>query len=124
MNRAIFFLMRKRKHILFFASIVLGFLSLLNSSVAWETVAPGVEYQQWTLSGPVNVFVAKAARSNPNLVIDSMISQGKIRTGLETVRNMANRYEDCVDYYREKYDVVAAVNGDYFSYSTNYPVQG
>ena len=109
---------------IFFVIFFLGFTSLFNFSFAWETVAPGVEYQQWTLSGPVNVFVTRASRSNPNLVIDSMISQGKIRTGLETVRNMANRYDDVVNYSKEKYDVVAAVNGDYFSYSTNYPTQG
>ena len=114
----------KKNNSIFFVIIFLGFFSLFNFSFAWDTVAPGMEYQQFTLSGPVNVFVVRASRANPNLVIDSMISQGKIRTGLETVRNMANRYEGYVNYSKEQYDVIAAINGDYFSYSTNYPSQG
>ena len=114
---------RKNK-LIFLMVIFLILFFILNSGFSWETVATGIEYQKFTLPDPNNVFVVRASRAQLNLLIDSMISQGKIRTGLETVRGMANRYENTVNYSGELYDVVAAINGDFFSYSTNYPVQG
>jgi len=116
----------EQKQVTFFVILSVFILSFFISNIAfpWETVATGIEYQKFTLPDPNNVFVVRASRTQSNLLIDSMISMGKIRTGLETVKNMANRYENTVNYSGELYDVVAGINGDFFSYSTNYPVQG
>jgi hypothetical protein len=58
-------------------------------------------------------------RSNTDCIIDSCIAQGKLISGREPVSGMANRYEDIIGYWGNtwgnKYDVVAAINGDGFT---------
>jgi hypothetical protein len=92
----------------------------------WESVAPGIDYQEFTVSGPNNVFVARMQRDNPDCTIDSCIAQGKLVGGTETVSSMATRHEDAFGYWGQtwgqRYDVVVAVNGDF--YSAGVPVSG
>ena len=84
----------------------------------WGPVAPGIEYREFTLDGPIRAFVARAERSKDNWTIDTMIGQGMLRTGLETVSGMAERYDDAINFQGQCYDVKVAVNGDYFSFKT------
>lgn len=100
--------------------IVLGILSLSLCALGqWQSVAPGIDYQKFSASGPNNVFVTRMDRDDPDCTIDSCIAQGKLVSGLETVSGMASRYEDTIGYWGQtwgvRYDVVAAINGDGFS---------
>jgi len=109
--------------------IVLGSLSLSLCALAqWQSVAPGIDYQEFSASGPNNVFVTRMDRDAPDCTIDSCIAQGKLVSGREPVSAMANRYEDVIGYWGQtwgtRYDVVAAINGDGFSYETDLPTGG
>ncbi|UCD29998.1 MAG: phosphodiester glycosidase family protein [Planctomycetota bacterium] len=90
----------------------------------WKSVVPGIEYQKFRLDGPINVDVARADRQKKNWIIDTCIGQGTLRSGCETVSQMAERYDDSVNLYGELYDVKVAVNGDYFSFETCRPPGG
>ena len=85
----------------------------------WTTITEGIDYQEFTLSDPNNVFVTRMDRSNTDCIIDSCIAQGKLISGREVVSGMANRYEDIIGYWGNtwgnQYDVVSAINGDGFS---------
>lgn len=98
--------------------IISGFLGA-PASAQWQPVAPGIDYQAFTISGPNNLFVTRMDRSDPNVIIDSTIGQAKLESGLEVVSSMATRHEDTIgywgQYWGQRYDVVAAINGDFFS---------
>ena len=53
--------------------IISALLLLSSTAFAWETIGDGIEYQQWSISGPNNVYVARMIRSNPGAGI-AMIS--------------------------------------------------
>ena len=90
-----------------------------STVLAWETVGNGIEYQQFTASGPNKVYVARMSRSNTDATIETCLGQGKINGGLETVSGQASRYDDEINYWGQiwgqRNDVVAAVNGDYWN---------
>ena len=92
----------------------------------WQSIVPGIDYQEFTVSGPNNLFVARMDRANLDCTIDTMIGQGKLVGGTERVSSMAARREGSIGYWGEvwgqSYDVVAAVNGDF--YSSGVPVSG
>jgi len=90
----------------------------------WETVATGIEYQQFHLDGPVNVFAVRADREKKNWTIDTCIGQGQLRSGRETVTELAQRYDESVNLRGELYDVKVAINGDYFSFETDHSSSG
>lgn len=96
--------------------------------LAWTLVGPGIEYQEFHLADPNNVFVTRMDRSNPVCMIDSSLGQGRISGGRETVRNQAARYDDTIGYWHQdwgrRYDVVVAVNGDFFNLTTGVPHGG
>lgn len=104
-------------------------LALLGVPVAladWQSIAPGFEYQQFAAPGPNNVFVVRMDRSNTDATIDSMLGQERLTGGTETVPSMAARHEDAIGYWGQtwgqRYDVVAAINGDF--YSAGIPTSG
>ncbi len=118
--------MRKRN------TLVLTLLALALLAVAtpaqWSTIAPGFDYREYALSGPVEVFVMRMTRSDPaSRAIDSCIGQGQFRgtdlplTGRETVSGMATRYDDTINYYWQTWgqrsEVIAAINGDFWETS-------
>ncbi|UCG16127.1 MAG: phosphodiester glycosidase family protein [Phycisphaerales bacterium] len=92
----------------------------------WQSVAPGIDYQEFTLPDPNNLFVARLDRSDLNCTIDSYIAQGRLTGGTETVSSMAARHEGAIGYWGQSwgmsYDVVAAINGDF--YSGEVPISG
>jgi hypothetical protein len=83
-----------------------------------EVVADGIEYREYQLPDPVNVFVARMDRSNLNVTLESSIGQGRLSTGGETVSSMAQRYDGAINYWGETWgntnQVAVAINGFYF----------
>ena len=83
-----------------------------------EQVAPGIEYREYRLPTPNNVFVTRMERDNPLVTIESGIGQGKLSGGAETVRGMSERYDGTINYWDQTWgnrnQVVAAINGFYF----------
>ena len=92
----------------------------------WQSVAPGIDYQEYTISGPNNLFVTRMDRGNLDCTIDSCVGQGRLTGGTQTVSSMAGEHEGAIGFWGESwgqsYDVVAAVNGDF--YSSGVPVSG
>jgi hypothetical protein len=110
--------------------VVLATLSLtLTNPVAaqWQNIAPGIDYQPFAAPGPNNVFVARMDRNQPDVTLDTMLGQDRLLFGgTETVSSMATSREDTLSYWGEqwgdRYDVVAAINGDFYTGGT--PVSG
>ncbi len=101
---------------------VVGFCLAAVRSTAlaqWTPAAPGIDYQEFIVAGPNNVYVARMDRGNLDCTIDSMIAQGRLTGGTETVSSMATRHEDAIGYWGQtwgtRYDLVVAVNGDFYS---------
>jgi len=95
---------------------------------AWQTIVKGIQYRLFILPGPFNVYVARLDRKNPQLTIDSSIAQGRVSGGLETVRAMAERYDESVSYWGERWggrsQVVVAINGFFYNPETGVPSSG
>jgi hypothetical protein len=112
----------KIKTILFILSIT--FLPFRIYS-QWTTVVPGVEYRKFTSDtdgvqpSPNEVFVVRISRSQADILLDVGVGNGEIRDVRETVSGIATRYENITNYNGQQYDIVAAVNGDFFSYDTD-----
>jgi len=112
------------------ALIILCVLSIaLPQNIAfaqsgWTPVAPGIDYQEFHLTNPrpVNIFVSRMDRNNPNVTIDSSIAQGRLASGIETVKGMADRYNEAINYWGNTWGnrnhVVAAINGYFFEDKT------
>lgn len=96
----------------------------------WQSITSGIDYQVFHLNNPrpVNVFVTRMDRSNPNVTIETSIAQGKIASGRESITGMAGRYEQAVNYWGQAWggrnNVVVAVNGYYFDGATGTPWSG
>jgi hypothetical protein len=96
---------------------------------AWQNVAPGIDYQEFNLSDPNNVYVTRMDRATTSVIIDSGIGSGILASGRETVSAIAARYDDSFGYWGEqwgkyRYDVVAAINGSGFDSGTGSPSGG
>jgi len=109
--------------------MVLFFVLMLNQyALSWTTVGPGIEYQEFHLNDPNNVFVARMDRSNTNCIIESSIGQGRLSGGTERVSSQAARYDDAINYWGQDWgkrnDVIVAINGDFFDTSTGIPHGG
>jgi len=97
--------------------------------LAWTAVGDGIEYQEFTVSGPNRVFVSRLVRSNMNAAIESSIGQGRLSGGNETIPGQAARYDDAINYWGQiwgqRNDVVVAINGDYWDPTdTDVPYSG
>jgi hypothetical protein len=83
----------------------------------WEVIVPGIEYREFHLPDPNNIYVARMLRSNQEVILESSIAQGKLASGYESVSGMAQRYEETVTYWDKHWgnrnNVVVAINGDY-----------
>ncbi len=107
----------------------LGILSLTAAAPAdWQPVAPGIDYDEFLLPDPNQVYVARMDRTAANCFIESTIGQGKLISGRETVSGMAQRYDDALAYWGQAWgsrnDVVVAVNGDFFDLTSGVPTGG
>lgn len=94
----------------------------------WTELTPGVDYREFTISGPNNLFVTRLNRSQNDCIIDSCLGQGKLISGRETVTSMVNRYDDIIGYWGQewggRYEVIAAINGDFWDMTNNCPQSG
>jgi len=109
--------------------VFIVFIGIVGMAQAdWEALAPGIDYQEFTVSGPNNCFVARMDRSNPDCLIDSCLGRGELIFGTETVSGMANRYEGAVNYWGQSWgstnDVVVAINGDFWDTTLGQPQSG
>jgi len=85
-----------RPGLLCLLSVLLA-LASLSADLAdggWEPVAKGVDYRAFKLPGPVRAFVARMARADSTLTLDTAIARGSLLDGPETVAQMAVRYDD------------------------------
>lgn len=97
-----------------------------QTSSGWTELAPGVEYQEFSLPGPVRAYVARMeiVDSDPNdgqtNTLETAIGRG-VLGGLETVRGMAARYDDAINFWGQTWGnrsrILVAVNGSYFGNS-------
>jgi hypothetical protein len=104
-----------------------------NNDLSWESVAPGIDYQQFKLPTPNNVFVARMDRSNLYLTLESMIAQGKLSEGRETVSSMFSRYDQALNFWggsstppnwSMRNQAVVAINGSYYDIYSGVPQGG
>jgi hypothetical protein len=96
----------------------------------WQALAPGIDYREYHLSTPNNVFVARMTAYTSTLTntLETSIALGKLSAGRETVRSMAGRYDQAINYaggqWGARNDVVVAINGFYFDPYTGVPWSG
>lgn len=97
----------------------------------WVSIGDGIDYQEFTAAGPNRLFVSRLTRSNPNAIIDTSIAKGSNAGSLEIVRNQAARENDALNWWGGTWgarnDVVAAVNGGFYSKienTTTYTIDG
>lgn len=99
-------------------------LSSAARAVDWQPVAPGIEYAEMKLPGPVEVFIARADQDQKNWTIDVMMAKGLAKGARETVPDMAARADGSVNFLGQKYTAKVAINGDYFNTRTGVPLGG
>ena len=116
--------------ILFLTLFALSFATLAVAAEEppepWgEQVATGIEYREYNLPDPVNVYVTRMDRNNLQVTLESSIGQGRLSGGVETVKGMAQRYDEAINYWGETWgnsnDVVVAINGFYFGPNVESP---
>ena len=79
--------------------------------VSQRTVAPGVIHKEFALPGPYTLDVLEIALANPFIALESYRPNGLTKT---TVQAAAND--------RAGHRVIGAVNADFFSFETGWPV--
>jgi hypothetical protein len=93
-----------------------------------EIIVPGIEYREYHLPDPNNVFVTRMDRGDLSLALESSIAQGKLSGGTETVSGMASRYDGAINYWDQIWgnsnQVVVAINGFYYDWFSGVPQQG
>ncbi len=124
--------MMKPRLLLCLTALAIGLLApaqpAQSAPAGWEIVASGVSYREWLLPGPNRVHVARMDRSNPSVILDSSLAQGALGIGVETVSEMAGRYDEAINAWGGTWGarnrVVVAVNGSFFDRSSGDPVSG
>ena len=113
--------MKARKRLTLFLVMILiapALQSAQSAADGWVWVGEGIEYQKFHNSDPNNIFVARMDRSNFNTTLESSIAQGKLASGTETVRGMAARYDQAINYWGQTWgntnQVMVAINGSSF----------
>jgi hypothetical protein len=94
----------------------------------WTNVVPGIEYAELSAAGPNEVFVVRMSRAEQSVTIDSMIGQGTLIGGRETVSGMVARYDQTLSWWGQEWgarnDVIVGINGSFFDLSTGVPRGG
>ncbi len=86
-------------------------LGLVATPISAETVAPGVEYTLYTVSGPNRVHVLSVDRNEPTYTFEVGWPQHKRNfTSRQTVPTITSQYDQPPEE-----DVLAAVNGSFFA---------
>ncbi len=94
-------------------------------------LAEGVYFQQFHLDidgRPVNFFVVRMQRGRPDLAVDTVIADGALAHGRESVPQMVQRSEMSLSTWGEppwgRNHVLAAINGYYFDLQSGTPWRG
>src|SRR3972149_5028683 len=86
-----------------------------QSAPEWAPVSDGIQYQQFTLPGPNQAYVARMDRSREDRIVDSLLAQGNLYEGTEAVSGMARRADGSVVPWAGSWDtlgrVSVAING-------------
>ncbi|HSB90004.1 MAG TPA: hypothetical protein VLD63_08280, partial [Anaerolineales bacterium] len=94
----------------------------------WQVVAPGVTFREFILPGPNHAFVARLDTASPDVTIESSIASGALASGVETVSEMARRYDGTLSawggFWGPRQRVVVAVNGSSYHPETGEPYGG
>lgn len=95
----------------------------------WTPIAPGIDYRQFSESGPNKVHVTRLNRAEPTAIVDTCLGLRSIPAGRERVSSMAARHEETLGYWggewgKYRYDVVAAINGSFFDTSNGAIIDG
>jgi hypothetical protein len=87
-----------------------------SSSTLWQSIASGIDYREFYLTDPNHLYVARMERSNTQVTLESSIGQGRLSGGTETVSQMAERYDQSINYWKngEAQPGGMAING-YFT---------
>ncbi|HET7011638.1 MAG TPA: phosphodiester glycosidase family protein [Anaerolineales bacterium] len=85
-------------------------------------------YREFTLPGPVSVYVARMDISATDVVLESAIATGSLAQGLETVSEMARRYDQTLSAWGGTWGprqrVLVAVNGSSYTPESGEPYGG
>ena len=99
-----------------------------NASPVWLPLAEGISYREFHLEQPNHLYVACLERNNLYAILDTSIGNGDFSSGLETVRGMANRYDQTLNYWGKEWgarnQVVVAINGFFYDPQTGLPWSG
>jgi exopolysaccharide biosynthesis protein len=96
---------------IFTLSLTISLLAGVPDSVATRTVEPGVEHMTFFKSGPYVIDVLVVDLRAKNLQVESFRPGGLVKTSEQAKQND-----------REDHNVVAAINADFFSFTTGWPV--
>jgi phosphodiester glycosidase len=96
------------------ASVALpsALVAQVGDAVVAQELAPGVSYRQFTIAGPVVVYLLRIDLRRSELELRALRAHDQLR-GRETIADMARRAQAADDI-----EVVAAVNGDFFNVQT------
>jgi len=113
---------------LLFVLILHPIIPAQEATSLWQHVTPGVDYRQFFMPGPNHVNVLRMERENSQVTLETGFAQGSASGGLETVRQIAERYDGAINAWGGTWNginrVVAAVNGSYFDPKTGIPLSG
>jgi len=110
-------------------SVLAGLFDLFEEEPdGWIAVTDGIDFQSFQTPDPNNVFVARMELSDLDVILDSMIGQGRLSGGTQTVSSMAASYEQVLNAWGgtawgPRNDVVVAINGDFYD-SSGVPIRG
>lgn len=111
--------------VLLVATVLLG---APPASAQWTTISPGVEYAEFSEPGPNRAYVVRVARGAAGVTLDTMIAQGTLSAGRETVSGMVARHDDALTWWGRawggRYEILAAINGSFFDLTTGVPEGG
>lgn len=95
---------------------------------SWKNLSPGIDFQVFQLPDPNQVFVARMERENENVTLESGLALDRLAYGRETVRDIAKRYDDSLNYWGQEWGwrskVIVAINGYYFNPEMGTPWRG
>lgn len=96
-------------------------------ATSWIPVDTGIDYQEFHVSGPNNVFVTRMDRHNPYVTLETSLARGRFGTR-EVITSQAARYDQSINYWTGEWGarsrVVAAINGSYEDPQTIFPDRG
>jgi hypothetical protein len=102
--------------------------ALPSNPEIWSPVTAGITYREFHLDQPNRIYVARMDRKNETVTLDTAIGAGSFSSGLQTVREMANLYDQSVGYWGREWgslnEAAVAINGFFYDTETGIPWSG